>query len=44
MNKVNLFLVGATKVGTKSLYHYLVNHEEIFAKIKDFLADRHFKF
>jgi len=30
MRKPNLFIVGAPKCGTTSLYHYLENHPEIF--------------
>ena len=29
-NKVNLFIVGAPKAGTTSLYHYLSTHQDIF--------------
>lgn len=35
MNKANLFLVGAAKAGTTSLYHYLVNHKDVYAKVKE---------
>jgi hypothetical protein len=34
MNKPNLFIVGAPKCGTTSVYKYLSNHPEIFFPIK----------
>ncbi|TAP38272.1 hypothetical protein EYR97_01310 [Alteromonas sp. KUL42] len=30
MNKPNFFLIGASKSGTTSLYHYLKQHPDIF--------------
>lgn len=42
MGKPNIFLIGAAKAGSTSLYNYLIKHEEIYANIKEpwYFTDR----